>query len=368
MKIGCPTRSEKKATSIISKAVSKEEARELHTLTPHSYLIELPYLPSIRALRFSINQRYPTGWTDTSLHQDASKTDSQLSPTSPDDIRGVLSQFFKRCQISYSEQPYDLDLHNLCLKESHKNGYPVDSTSGQLSILKGLPVGVVIAATSYTRLHDREIQVFIALYTAFLVYLDDSITRDISGVDLFHERFIGGQPQANEVLESLACFLRGIHTRYSEIQANLIMTSTLKFITSVMLEHMTQNIQPSPFAYGYPTFARYLSGASEAYAFLILPPHIALSDYIQSLPEMSMFVNCANDVLSFYKEERDGDRFNYTSIQARFRRRSKLEIFKGLADDVATSWERVMRIIDSKEEAKAAFEAFSRGYVDFHTS
>ncbi|CAA7261255.1 unnamed protein product [Cyclocybe aegerita] len=330
-------------------------------------LIELPYLPVTRTLSFSVAQRYPTGRENYSSKM-TKNVEAQFSPTSPDDIRDVLGKFFDRCKIPYDELPYDVDLHNLCIEEAHKFGYPVDPSSDVPSILKALPAGVAIAATAYAHLHNRDIQVFIALFTGFLVYLDDCVTHSVSGVDMFVERYISGQPQENDVLESLAFFLRGTYVHYTGIQANIIMTSTLNFITSVVLENKTQTMQPSPDAHGYPTFARYLSGVSEAYAFFAFLPGTPLRDYIQALPEMSMFINCTNDILSFYKEERDGESFNYISIQAGFRGKSKLEVFKALADDVATCLEHIMRIIDTNEDAKAAFGAFAQGYVYFHTS
>ncbi|KAJ3510944.1 hypothetical protein NLJ89_g4390 [Agrocybe chaxingu] len=333
-------------------------------------LIELPYLPVTRALNFSVNQRYPTrrDRISSNMSKNAGKTDTHYTPTSPDDIRDVLNRFFERCQIRYDEFPYDIDLHNLCIEEAHKHSYPVDPSPGVPSILKALPAGVAIAATSYAHLHSRDVQVFIALYTGFLVYLDDCVTHDVSGVDMFVERFISGHPQDNDVLESLALFLRETYVYYSGIQANIIMTSTLNFITSVVLENKTQTMQPSPDAHGYPTFARYLSGVSEAYAFFAFPPSTPLGDYIQALPEMTMFICCTNDILSFYKEERDHESFNYISIQAGFRGKSKVEILSALADDVVTCLERIMRIVDANEDVKAAFGAFAKGYVYFHTS
>jgi hypothetical protein len=111
--------------------------------------------------------------------------------------------------------------------------------------MKYIPCGVIIASTAYAHLKSRSTQVFIAIYTAFLTWMDDTYTRDIIGVDFFNERFVAGQQQANEGLDGLARLLREINLYYHGIQANVILTASLNFVTSTILDFETQGMAVS---------------------------------------------------------------------------------------------------------------------------
>ncbi|KAJ3494392.1 hypothetical protein NLJ89_g10818 [Agrocybe chaxingu] len=333
-------------------------------------LIELPYIAQTRTLDIFTPLRHPTRKSSERIINMSKDEDNQASPAASNEaICEVFEDFFRRCDFHYEEVPYDIDLHNLCINEARKKGYPIDASAGNYSILKGLPVGIVLASTAYAHLRNRELQVFIALYTAFLGQIDTYFAHDISGIDHFTRHFVSGNQQANELLESLASFLRSVYDHYAGIQADIIIASALNFMTSMVLEYRTQGMKLSTAAFGYPTFCRILSGIGEAYACFVFPPDAAIGEYIQTFPELTMYINCVNDVLSFYKEENAGETVNYVSIQAAFRGKPKLAILKDLADDVATCRDRISKILEvQEEEVKAAFTAFAPGFITLHMS
>ena len=86
---------------------------------------------------------------------------------------------------------------------------------------------------------------YIALYTAFVSWIDDTYTQDIIGVDSFNERFVTGRKQANEGLDGLDRLLRETNLYYQGIQANVILTATLNFVTSIIMDFETQGIPVS---------------------------------------------------------------------------------------------------------------------------
>jgi hypothetical protein len=69
--------------------------------------------------------------------------------------------------------------------------------------------------------------VFIAIYTAFVTWIDDTYTRDVIGVDSFNERFVTGREQANEGLDGFDRLLRETNLHFHVIQANVILTASL---------------------------------------------------------------------------------------------------------------------------------------------
>ena len=165
--------------------------------------------------------------------------------TSTEDIRDVIKELLSRCNIPYCRTPYDRDLYDLCIQECKLKGYPIDKIHGKASIAKYIPCGVIIASTGYAHLKSRSTQVFIALYTAFLTWIDDTYARDVIGADSFNERFVIGRKQANEGLDGLDRLLREINLHYHGIQANVILTASLNFVTSTILDFETQGMPVS---------------------------------------------------------------------------------------------------------------------------
>jgi len=119
-------------------------------------------------------------------------------------------------------------------------------------------------------------------------------------------------------------------------------------------------------SHGYPTFSRVMSGASEAYGLFIFPSHLSLPSHIQALPELMVFINNGNDILSFYKEEAAGETVNRVSWLAECHRISKTQALKDLVEEAIEKRKRILEILAPCKEAREAFLHFSRGYVGFH--
>ena len=99
--------------------------------------------------------------------------------------------------------------------------------------------------TAYRHLPDIDAQVYVALYTAFLIYTDDVFHTNIDAVLYFNDRFVHGEPQADAAMDSFAELLHQIPKRNGRVVANMMITSTLNLVTALILEHETQGMPVS---------------------------------------------------------------------------------------------------------------------------
>ncbi|KAF5311046.1 hypothetical protein D9619_007675 [Psilocybe cf. subviscida] len=305
--------------------------------------------------------------------QSSNKADAQVSPQN---IRQVILALLSHCEVPYAIKPYDQFLHDRCLGVCEERGYPgigsgygSDQVHGEPSLLPFLPTGVWLAAEAYGHLKsDLPRLIYIALYTAFITYLDDLFKRDVESVALFGQRLIRGERQGHHVLDGLAHAMNDAETQFGRTAANIIIYDTLGYMNSLLIDHETQEVNLSRDALGFPTYMRLLSGVPSCFAVFIFPPDMPLLSYIQSIPEIRDYICYMNDVLSFYKEEIRGEEDNYISLVATSQRLAKYDVLQKLADDLARTTEQVNKILKEDPAAFHAWSTFKAGYIYFHTS
>lgn len=112
------------------------------------------------------------------------------------------------------------------------------------AILPYMAVGVAIMSNAYDHLPDRATKMWICLFTAVSTCIDDMMCRaeDLVHVYHFNQRFANCQPQGDPVLNALDGLLREVHHHYSAPVSNLIVTSSLNFMSSILLDNETQDM------------------------------------------------------------------------------------------------------------------------------
>lgn len=89
---------------------------------------------------------------------------------------------------------------------------------------------------------------------------------------------------------------------WSLIPANIIITSSLNFVTSTIIEHKklvsrdSQGPSGRPWAY----YLRNMDGLGDAYGVFTFPSALCpdVSKYIQAIPDMAKYIVLSNDILS----------------------------------------------------------------------
>ncbi|GBE82195.1 predicted protein [Sparassis crispa] len=229
---------------------------------------------------------------------------------------------------------------------------------------------LTITITAYNHLTDIEAKVQIALFTAITTALDvPVIMNSVSWRDL-HTLFL---PCSAENRSGLVRELRGILVKmwdhYPPCSASAIFSSVLKFISATIFENETKAIALSSDGAPFIEYRRAKGGLPEAYAYFIWEkakfPDIKV--YVQAIPHAMRYINYVNDILSFYKEELEGETGNYIGDRGLVEGKSALEVLREVIDETVGAAERVRRIL-GEGEARDAWENFVRGYTSFHIS
>ncbi|KAG7088709.1 hypothetical protein E1B28_012679 [Marasmius oreades] len=296
--------------------------------------------------------------------QGENKTTESLSFTAKSSLQRMVHELLGKCDVTLDKLSFDQDLYDEC-KKIMASEYHLPSPRYPW-FEKYLSVGVVIAFTSYAHL-PRHHRVQIAVHTSFATALDDIFSHHHQRMESFNESFLKGVSQDDLILDGLAKALLNTSKYYSPIQSNLIVTSTLDFMTSLIMEVKIKKME----SFDSPSFAAYyrdMSGVSIAFAMFIFPKGIDPATYIQCTPQIGMYINYMNDVLSFYKEEVAGEEENLVSMLAKESSITKYEAIQRIADDVAEAEKDISTRLAGNKLALDGWQSFKRGYVRFHTS
>jgi hypothetical protein len=276
-------------------------------------------------------------------------------------IRQSVAEFYQRCGLQYKNITLDEAWYSECCQEAINRGYPMDA------ILPFMAVGVAIMSNAYGHLPDRPTKIWISLYTAVATCIDD-MTEDLVHVYRFNERFVNCQPQEHPVLNTFDGLLRETTCHYSSPVSNLIVTSSLNFVSSMLLDNETRDMPISRQTPSYPEYSRMLSGVSETYGFFIFPSTLPLRDYVQCMPDLTFVINHTNDILSYYKEEIEGDSANYLSLMAASRALTKQDALNELIEKTVQAYHNILEFLKSRPEVYDAYVSFFDGYIKFHAT
>ncbi len=158
-------------------------------------------------------------------------------------IRGSIESLLSQIGATNTFEPIDQQFYDLCCKRAIDKGYPMSTDPTVPSLRPCMNVGAQLAYYMYAHLENKETQMFIALYTAFMVYVDSAFVHDNQNLRVFIERFIRGKRQMDPVLQSLSHLLKEIPDHWEPVVASLILTGSLNFINAPTLEYQTQGMK-----------------------------------------------------------------------------------------------------------------------------
>ncbi|KDQ29685.1 hypothetical protein PLEOSDRAFT_50572 [Pleurotus ostreatus PC15] len=284
------------------------------------------------------------------------------------EIRRIVNHLLDRCDLPLESTPIDEEFFQTCVEDAAARGFPMEASPGVPSFRPFIMCGVFVACTAYGHLESLSTRMYIALYTSSVTYVDDVYNNQPNLPKAFCHNFIMHLPQETSVLRAFDQLLRETWRHFDGVQANFIIASSMYYMNAVAIEHGIRPLEITPHADKFPLFLRGLSGIACAYCLFTFPMEIHLNSYIQAMPSMIDYINHMNDVLSFYKEEANGEDYNYISIMSKHRGVRKIETLEQLANLVASSYEAANNTLRTSSAAHVAWGRFAQGYVSYHAS
>ncbi|KAJ7258984.1 isoprenoid synthase domain-containing protein [Mycena rebaudengoi] len=243
-------------------------------------------------------------------------------------------------EIGFRHQPFpphDTNYWAALHAWMHDTLGPMSSWSlEQLGELEHSSGGIIERAYPYA---STELKLPFAKLTAIAILIDDSIEDEFVHAQIvqFSQRLYRGEPQQNGLL---ALYQESI-TELSEIFGDdsvlrgLAVVPWINYIDACLMEkqiftaerELSKTVQIRKFEHAerfapkFPHYLRSKSGIAEAYAAGIFKARkeqcLPLTRFIKALPDLTMFIEAMNDVLSFHKEEIDGETYNLIHLRTR---------------------------------------------------
>ncbi|PFH48240.1 hypothetical protein AMATHDRAFT_180831 [Amanita thiersii Skay4041] len=280
-------------------------------------------------------------------------------------IKSILHNCLEQLGIPFHIPEFNHKFYEACCAGAISRGFALD---GPVTIKPYIPLGVYMATTSYADLENTETRIFIALYTAALVAVEDVCGDEFELLRAFCHKFVIGQPHGHPILDCFDFFLRELPVHYELVVSDMMLHSSLDFIVANVLEYEMRTTELSPSARSFPIFLRNLSGASKIYSLMAFPREVPLRSYFQTIPAMMTYVNYLNDIFSFYKEELVEETTNCISNMARCGKKSRLQVLQELCEDSVDAHREILAVLARSPVAMKMYKGFAKGYVYFHTS
>ncbi|KAK8044072.1 terpenoid synthase [Apiospora rasikravindrae] len=298
-------------------------------------------------------------------------TDQQVQPEKLGSLlRPIFQSMLKGIDYQGAPQLHDKEKKQAVLDAMHQKVAEYGMTLDDPLSAKGFRLGFSEAALAYPD-HSVAVQTYIAIFTWLVVQIDDITPSIKNEVEQFQQRFLRGEEQPSPILRALAAIFREAYDHWDPVLANLLVKSGLDFVTANLLDagEEFRRMQVTEAGASFPYYFRHMSGITEAYAIFTYPSgqYPDLSQFLEAIPDIALFININNDVLSFYKEEVAGESTNYIHNRARCERKDPLTTVREVKQEVVDCVRRVNRILEGREPYWQAWKIHMTGHVAMHT-
>ncbi|TFK59683.1 terpenoid synthase, partial [Pluteus cervinus] len=187
------------------------------------------------------------------------------------DIRKVIERFLAGCEVSLMVPLYDKEVHDACVAEAHRRGCFSKGDLTDTTLDRYIPMGVIMASATLSTIPRLETKAFMALFTALAVHVDDISSHNVEPLRRFTQNFLLRQPQGHPFLDAFAGMISDFPNHFDPLVSQIMLTSSLDFVTGQLMEHNLKGTPISTHAGQYADYVRLSSGLAHCYALSPFP-------------------------------------------------------------------------------------------------
>ncbi|KAH6871498.1 isoprenoid synthase domain-containing protein [Thelonectria olida] len=218
--------------------------------------------------------------------------------------------------------------------------------------------------------HPFEVQLYIGIYSWLGLLLDDEAPKFLDEFQMFHARFCANEKQPIPLLQGWADLMKLAFKYWDPVVANFIVSASLNFLNANVLEARKDfgRIERTRGGHSWAWFLREKDGVGESYAWFAFPMATCpdISCFLEVIPDLSAWIGKTNDVLSFYKEEKAGEGYNYIHNRGWYENKDALVVFSEIIAEVRESVERMRLVLKGREPYLQLLNSYLLGYIAFH--
>ncbi|KAI0333762.1 terpenoid synthase [Cubamyces sp. BRFM 1775] len=212
-------------------------------------------------------------------------------------------------------------------------------------------------------------QLLIAIYTAFVAYVDDLGQHNIEALGQVVRWFVARDTLSDPVLERMLLQFHDMYEYYPRFSADAINTSTLEALLGMYIECVSKDMVVVPRATLYPSFLRLKTGIGTGFGlFNFVKGWRDPSDnyYLQLIPAIEQYINAINDILSFYKETLQGETDTYIHLRAAAEQKEPMAVLRQLVDETLDNIRNIEALTSADQQLADICRSHLMGYVEFH--
>lgn len=276
----------------------------------------------------------------------------------------IVNSLLRNISFQIPNQQYDMTIEQRVLNRMRSENFPPDYIQRHSAAIHN---GVAQAVIYYPYV-TAEAQDAIALYVSCCVILDETCHEIKPDLTNFSKNLLSGQPQDNELLQCMTTWLQSASELFGTFAGNMMIKDAFNFTAALILEDSLQ--LPSD-ATHFPDYFRQKTGGAESWALFAFPENLYpedkfLSTYLPAIPALSAYLNHVNDLLSYYKEARDGETTNCVSTYALTHNMTPLQVLESYSTKIEAQIHEIRAILSKEPQMQENVEQFLQGFLFGH--
>ena len=135
----------------------------------------------------------------------------------------------------------DEELYNATCEKLLQLGYPIHDPATRKAIEPYLKIANYYTSGTHLNTKDMPVRTCISAVIAIMSFLDDLFSDEPGPVCDFNNRLVHGAPQEHPVLTVFSRLLSELPKYWDPVMADMMRSSAMSFITSIMIEYKMRN-------------------------------------------------------------------------------------------------------------------------------